>query len=158
MLDQSVANTSQHLQVLKRARLVHARKDGLHVMYSLADEAVVTFYQSLRALAETQVAELGMIRERVNQGFKGMSQITPEELLLRAGAGEVSVLDVRTQAEYQAGHLPHAVHIPIEELRERLHELPPGRDVVVYCRGSYCVLSHQAVSILEENGLSGVRA
>jgi rhodanese-related sulfurtransferase/DNA-binding transcriptional ArsR family regulator len=153
----SIANTSQHLQVLRAARLVEAEKKGLHVEYRLAGEDVGEFFLSLRRLAESRLAEIDHVaREYIGQR-DSMESIAGDELLRRVKRGEVTVLDVRPAEEYRAGHVPGAVSIPIGELKARFKELPKKRDVVAYCRGPYCVFAVEAVELLRKNGFKAHR-
>ena len=152
----SVANTSQHLQILRSARLVEAEKQGLFVQYTLAD-GVEQFYLSLRRLAEQRLAEVEVVT-RAYSGAKGaMEQVGGAELLRRALSGQVTVLDVRPVEEYQAGHLPYARSVPLAELPRRLGELPRNAEVVAYCRGPYCVFAMEAVEILRAAGYTAWR-
>jgi rhodanese-related sulfurtransferase len=152
-----VANTSQHLKVLRAARLIEAEKVGLFVTYRLADEAVCEFFRSLRVLAETRLTEVREITRTFLQGREGMEPIDRKALLARVRSGDVTVLDVRPGEEYKAGHIPGALSIPLKELERRLSDLPRDRDVVAYCRGPYCVLAVQAVEILRLRGFSAFR-
>ena len=153
----SVANTSQHLQVLRAARLVEAEKQGLHVEYRLAGEDVCEFFLALRTLAEGRLAEI----ERVTREYLGqrdaMETVAGGELLRRVKSGEVTVLDVRPSEEYRAGHIPGAVSIPLGELKARFKELPKNREVVAYCRGPYCVFAVEAVELLRKKGFKAHR-
>jgi rhodanese-related sulfurtransferase/DNA-binding transcriptional ArsR family regulator len=153
----SVANTSQHLQVLRAARLVETEKKGLYVEYRLADEGVARFFVSLRELAEARLAEIDQVTRMYLGGSDGLEPVDGGELLERAGRGEVTVLDVRPKQEFDAGHLSGAVSIPVGELSERLAELPRDREVVAYCRGPYCVMALEAVQLLREQGFSARR-
>ncbi len=148
----SIANTSQHLQVLRTARLVEAEKKGLYVHYRLADEGVARFFVALRGLAESKFAEVERVAQAYFQGRGASEAIDGDELLRRVQRGEVTVLDVRPVEEYGAGHIPGALSIPVEELKARLSELPKGRDVVAYCRGPYCVMALEAVELLRKKG------
>ena len=154
---QTTANTSQHLQVLRGARLVEAEKRGLYVTYQLAGEEVTRFCLALRQLAESRTEEL----ERAAQGFlEERGQLEPvdqEALLARVRRGEVTLLDVRPEEEYHAGHIPGAVSVPLAQLERRLSELPRRREVVAYCRGPYCVLAIEAVTRLRARGYRAVR-
>ncbi|MCS6925869.1 MAG: metalloregulator ArsR/SmtB family transcription factor [Candidatus Binatia bacterium] len=153
----TVANTSRHLQVLRAARLVEAEKEGVCVRYRLADDAVADFFRSLRILAASRLAELDRI---VRQFFTDRDALEPVDrkvLLARARKGLVTVLDVRPREEYQAGHIPGAISIPLHELKDRLAELPRDQDIVAYCRGPYCVLAAQAVALLRARGFRAVR-
>lgn len=153
----SVANASQHLQVLRAARLVFAEKKGLYVEYRLADEEVCRFFFALRGLAEARLAEVEQVARAYFEQRGAMEAIEEDELLRRVKAGEVTVLDVRPPEEYRAGHIPGALSIPIDELKTRLEELPKDRDVVAYCRGPYCVMAVEAVELLRKKGLKAHR-
>ncbi len=154
---QTIANTSQHLQVLRSAHLVEADKRGLYVTYRLAGEEVSRFCLTLRQLAESRTEEL----KRVSEGFlEERGQLEPidqEALLARIKRGEVTLLDVRPEEEYHAGHLPRALSVPLAELERRLSELPRRRAVVAYCRGPYCVLAIEAVARLRARGYRALR-
>jgi rhodanese-related sulfurtransferase len=153
----SVANTSQHLQILHAARLVEARKEGLFVTYRLADQEVCEFYQSLRTLAASRLAEIEAIIRQFNEGRESMEPVEKRALLERVRRAEVTVLDVRPLEEYRAGHIPGAVSIPLKELEAHLSMLPRGREIVAYCRGPYCVLAVEAVKLLRTKGFRAVR-
>jgi rhodanese-related sulfurtransferase/DNA-binding transcriptional ArsR family regulator len=154
---QTIANTSQHLQILRGAHLVEAEKRGLYVTYRLAGEEVTRFCLALRQLAESRTKEL----ERAAQGFlEERGQLAPidqEALLARIRRGEVTLLDVRPEEEYDAGHIPGALSVPLVELERRLSELPRRREVVAYCRGPYCVLAIEAVARLRARGYRALR-
>ena len=152
----SLANASQHLSVLRAARLIQAEKRGLFVTYRLA-EGVEGFYLSLRSLAESRLAEVEATTRAFLEGRGAMESVNGAELLARALSGEVTVLDVRPVEEYRAGHLPNARSVPLAELRARLDELPRDREVVAYCRGPYCVLAIEAVRLLREEGFVALR-
>ena len=153
----TVANTSQHLQTLKAARLIKAEKEGLHVKYRCADYMVCEFLRSMRVLAEHRLAEVDMIKRRFLEGKEGMEPVNREDLLKRVIEGGVTVLDVRPVEEYQAGHIPGALSVPLERLKEIIAELPADQDIVAYCRGPYCVLAVQAVELLREKGFNAIR-
>ncbi|RJQ53184.1 MAG: ArsR family transcriptional regulator [Actinobacteria bacterium] len=153
----SVANVSQHLQVLKRARLVESERDGNRVVYRIADPAVGQILRLVRSFAEKQLAEVGAITREFLSGRGGMEPVDRERLLERARGGDVVVLDVRPAEEYEAGHLPGATSIPLSEIETRLSELPKDKEIVAYCRGPYCVLAVKAVEMLRERGYEAVR-
>jgi rhodanese-related sulfurtransferase len=153
----SVANASQHLQVLRAARLVETEKKGLYVEYRLADDEVCTFFFALRRLAELRLAEVEQVAREYFEERGAMEAVESEELLHRVRNGEVTVLDVRPPEEYRAGHIPGALSIPIGELKARLKELPKDREVVAYCRGPYCVMAVEAVGLLRKKGFSAHR-
>ena len=153
----TVANTSQHLQVLRTARLVEAEKEGLFVHYRLADQKVCEFFLTMRVLAESRLAEVEQIKRRFLEGREGMEPVDRKSLLELVGKGAVTVLDVRPVEEYNAGHIPGAISIPLKELQLRLLDLPRDQEIVAYCRGPYCVLSIQAVEMLRSRGFQAVR-
>ena len=145
-----LSTCSAHLQVLHQARLVSTRKQGTRVFYSLASDDVARLYAGVRDTAASLLAEVGPARD----AYLGtdVEEVSRDELLRRAGAGDVIVLDVRPAAEFAAGHIPGAMSIPIGQLARRLAELPEGAEVVAYCRGPYCVFAHDAVRMLRARG------
>ncbi len=153
----AIANASQHLQVLRAARLVEAEKVGLFVTYRLADQAVCEFFRAMQVLAESRLAEVEQIKRRFLEGREGMEPVDRDALLKRVRHGGVTVLDVRPVEEYQAGHIPGAISIPLKELKRQLSELPHDQEIVAYCRGPYCVLAIQAVEMLRAKGFDAVR-
>jgi len=153
----SVANASQHLQVLRAARLVETEKKGLYVEYRLAGDEVCTFFFALRGLAESRLAEVEQVAREYFEQRGAMEAVESEELLRRVRNGEVTVLDVRPPEEYRAGHIPGALSIPVGELKARLRELPKDREVVAYCRGPYCVMAVEAVKLLRKRGFTAHR-
>jgi rhodanese-related sulfurtransferase len=153
----SVANASQHLQVLRAARLVDGEKKGLFVEYRLADDEVCRFFLALRGLAEARLAEGDQVTREYFERRGAMEAVAGDELLRRVRAGEVTVLDVRPPEEYRAGHIPGALSIPVGELEARLEELPRKREVVAYCRGPYCVMAVEAVALLRSKGFKAHR-
>ena len=148
----SVANASQHLQRLKQARLVIAEREGLYQRYRLADPAVMRLWLELRAVGEQQLDEVDEALDAYRTRRHEFEKVTIDELRDRLRAGKVVLLDVRPDVEYQAGHLPQAVSIPLDELERRLNELPYRRTLVVYCRGPYCVLADEALALLSKRG------
>ncbi|MFO7561440.1 MAG: metalloregulator ArsR/SmtB family transcription factor [Enhygromyxa sp.] len=153
----SVANASQHLKVLRTARLVEAEKQGLYVEYRLASDEVARFFVALRRLASTRLAEIDQVTREFLDARDGMEPVLGKELLRRVRSGEVTVLDVRPAEEYRAGHIPGALSIPITELRARLGELPQGAEIVAYCRGPYCIMAIEAVELLRKKGFRAHR-
>lgn len=153
----SVANASQHLQVLRAARLVETRKRGLYVEYRLADDDVGRFFVTLRALAATRLAEVEQSTRAYFEGRGATDAVAGDELIARVRRGEVTVLDVRPAEEFRAGHIPRSVSIPLDELKARLKELPKGQEVVAYCRGPYCVMAAEAVELLRKKGYTATR-
>ena len=145
-----VTSCSAHLQVLHNARLVVTRRQGTRIYYSLASDDVARLYGEMREVAADLLAEV----EPARRAYLGddVEVIGREELLRRAASGQVTVVDVSPAAEYAAGHIPGAISIPIEELAQRLAELPPGIEIAAYCRGPYCVFAHEAVRVLGAAG------
>lgn len=153
----TVANTSRHLQILRQAGLVVARREGSYMLYRIADESVLEGYRALRSIAESRIAEVRHLAQAFFGEVDGAESIGMEELLIRSRVGEVVVIDVRPQLEFEAGHLAGALSIPLEELSERLGELDCRTTVVAYCRGPYCVFAAEAVAQLRAAGLRAHR-
>ncbi len=148
----SVANASQHLQLLRRAGLLASRREGKRVLYSLSDPLVLDLTGALRRVAERNLAE---VRDVVRGYFHERDSLEPvsrKELVRRLREDCVTVLDVRPEDEFALGHLPHAINIPLRELSRRLREIPKTREIVAYCRGPYCVLAFEAVALLRQRG------
>jgi rhodanese-related sulfurtransferase len=152
-----VSTCSAHLQTMKEAGLVQTRRDGKRVYYSLADDDVAALWDHLRSVAQQHRPHTELAR-RAYLGPDDTDAVGSAELLRRLGGGDIVVLDVRPQPEYAAGHLPGAIHVPLDELADRLAELPRDREVVAYCRGQYCVLAHDAVRLLNASGVTARRA
>jgi rhodanese-related sulfurtransferase/DNA-binding transcriptional ArsR family regulator len=153
----SVTNTSNHLKELRTSGLVATRKEGTQVFYRLADPAVHDFLRCLQDIAKRQLAE---VRQIVRYYFEEPDTLEPlgaSELLDRMRSDDVVVLDVRPADEYESGHIPGALSIPVGELERRLSELPPSKEVVAYCRGPYCVLALRAVDLLRSLGFRARR-
>jgi rhodanese-related sulfurtransferase len=154
---QSVANTSHHLQALRRARLVEGEKSGTHVLYRLANDEVCTFYRALRRLAESRLLEIQAVTRQFLEERGALEPVDLEALITRVRRGEVTVLDVRPAEEYEAGHIPGALSLPLADLKRRFGELARGREIVAYCRGPYCVLAVEAVELLRREGFTAIR-
>jgi len=153
----SVANASQHLQALRRASLVEVRRDGPYAYYRLANDRVFRLWQAIRDLGEERLAEVDRLVATFFGNRGGLEPIDAATLLLRIKRDDVVVIDVRPVKEYQAGHIPGARSIPVEDLERRLNELPSGREVIAYCRGAYCVFSDEAVALLRAKGFRANR-
>ena len=153
----SVANASKHLQELRRAGLVRARKEGLRVYYELAGPDVVDLIAALGQVAETRLAEMEQLVRTYITARDDLEPIPAAELLKRSKQGLVTVLDVRPAKEFAAGHLPGAINVPVEDLGKRLGKFPKGREVIAYCRGPYCLLSVDAVALLRVKGFKARR-
>jgi rhodanese-related sulfurtransferase len=156
-IDQSVANTSQHLQRLLRAGLVESRRDGTRIYYSLSGQVVADLWRTMRRAAETHVDGLEKLAADYLGDRSRLRVITRDDLLARLRAGDVVVLDVRPEAEYAAGHIRGAISVPLRDLKARLGEIPDGADVVAYCRGPYCVYADEAVRALGKLGVTAAR-
>jgi rhodanese-related sulfurtransferase len=156
-ISQSVANTSQHLQVLSRAGLVRARREGTRVFYRLASERVGDLWAAVRDVAVRQVAEVSVLAEEYVGTRDGFEQVSAEELEQRLARDEVVVLDVRPEPEYRAGHIAGARSAPLPSLASLLPKLPRRREIVAYCRGPYCVYADDAVRLLRARGLKARR-
>jgi ArsR family transcriptional regulator len=147
------ANTSRHLQILRRARLVETERRGKYVLYRLAGDAeVLALMQALGHAGERNMAEITRVLTDYFRARDALEPVSREELLSRLAAGLVTVLDVRPEDEFALGHLPNAFNIPLSEFEHRLGELPTDREIVAYCRGPYCVLSFEAVAALRARG------
>src|SRR5438094_6327201 len=153
----SLANASQHLQQMRRAGIVAARRAGKFIFYALAEEAVLDLIAALRRIAERNLAEVERVIRSYFNDRDSMEPVSREELLEKSRAGVVSVLDVRPPDEFALGHLPGAVNIPLRELEARLAELDGAQEVVAYCRRPYCVLSYEAVAALRARGFKARR-
>ena len=153
----TVANTSQHLQQLRQAGLVSNRKQGQKVYYRLSGEDVVVLLDTLRQVAERHLAEVNRLVADYLTVKDSLEPMPADRLLQRAREGLVSVIDVRPAEEFEAGHLPNAINIPLGELEKRLGELEPTQEVVAYCRGPHCVLAYEAVARLREHGIPARR-
>ena len=149
----SFANTSRHLQILRRARLVDTERRGKRVLYRLAGDAeVVELMRALGRVGERNVAEVSRVMNDYFHARDALEAVSRKELISRLRDGLVTVLDVRPEDEFALGHLPGAVNIPLGNLEDRLGELRPDREVIAYCRGPYCVLSFEAVAALRARG------
>ena len=153
----SVANTSQHLQQLRQAGLVQSRKQGLKVYYSLSSDEVITLLNALRVVAEHHVADVERLVNTYLTIKDDLEPVPREELLNRVRADLVTVIDVRPAEEYQSGHVPGAVNVPIKELENYLQQLDKHQEIVAYCRGPHCVLAFDAVEQLRRQGLKARR-
>jgi rhodanese-related sulfurtransferase/predicted transcriptional regulator len=156
-IGQSVANTSQHLQVLARAGLVRSRREGTRVIYRLASDRVAELWAAVRDVAVRHVAEVGVLADDYLGERDGVEQLSAEELARRLAGDQVVLLDVRPEPEYRAGHIAGARSAPLAQLQSLLPELPRRREIVAYCRGPYCVYADDAVRLLRARGLKARR-
>src|SRR6516225_1498688 len=149
----TVANTSRHLQILRRAALVEGRREGKRIFYRLVTEdAVVGLLRALSRVGEHNSAEIARVIASYCRARDEFEPVSREQLLDRLHSGMATVLDVRPEDEFQHGHLPDALNIPLPQLERRLAELPANREIVAYCRGPWCVLSFEAVALLRQRG------
>jgi rhodanese-related sulfurtransferase/DNA-binding transcriptional ArsR family regulator len=153
----SIANASQHLQQMRRAGIISARRDGKFVFYRLADESVLDLLAALRRIAERNSAEVERVIRTYFHDRDSLEAVSRDELVAQTRAGFVTVLDVRPPDEFDLGHLPGAVNIPLRDLEARLAEIDPSHEIVAYCRGPYCVLSYEAVAALRTKGFKARR-
>jgi len=156
-ISHSVANTSQHLQVLARAGLVRSRREGTRIIYRLASDRVAELWAAVRDVAVRHVAEVSVLADEYLGERDGVEQLSAEELARRLERGDVVVLDVRPETEFRAGHIAGARSAPVDALDALVGELPKRREVVAYCRGPYCVYADDAVRLLRSRGLKARR-
>ncbi|OLZ68904.1 ArsR family transcriptional regulator [Streptomyces sp. IMTB 2501] len=152
----NLTTASAHLQTLKQAGFVATRREGVRIHYRLAGDDVALLFALLRKVAERHQAAVPAARDAY-LGDDGAVEVGRAELHARVAAGEVTVLDVRPVEEYRAGHIPGALSIPVDELADRINELPEDTEIVVYCRGEYCVLAYDAVRLLTDRGRHAIR-
>ena len=153
----AVANTSKHLQQLKSAGLVEARRDGKHIRYRLSDDRALDAVRDLRILAEAHLDQVGDLVTSYLRSRDALEPVPAAELLVRAREGLVTVIDVRPPQEFAQGHIAGALNIPLDQLKQRLQDVPRDREVVAYCRGPWCVLSYEAVARLRKAGIAARR-
>jgi rhodanese-related sulfurtransferase/DNA-binding HxlR family transcriptional regulator len=156
-IGQSVANTSQHLQVLAQAGLVRGRREGARVYYRPSSGRVVDLWMAVRDVASEHVASVEVLAEAYLGDRSEVEHVSMDDLAARLADGSVVLLDVRPRAEYRAGHVPDALSAPIDELAGLVSDLPGGVDVVAYCRGPYCVYADDAVRLLRARGRAARR-
>ena len=152
-----IKNVSAHLRVLRQARLVETRRDGTYIYYRLADADVGRFVRDLQRLGQRRLAEVEQVTRQYIDDRDELEPVTQAELRKLVRDGDVTVIDVRPADEYEAGHIPGALSIPVSELKRRLRELPKRREILAYCRGPYCVFSLEAVTLLRQHGFRARR-
>jgi rhodanese-related sulfurtransferase len=150
----SVANVSQHLQIMRRARLLETAREGTKTRYRLADDQVLHLWLALQGVAASRLAEVGQIEREFGVVHEEMPRADLQKL---AKQGKVYLIDVRPPLEYQYGHLPGAISLPLDELPKRLRNLPRDRPIVTYCRGAYCLMADEAVALLRKRGFDAHR-
>jgi len=155
--DISVANTSRHLQQLRRAGLVESRKEGLYVFYRVAGDDVIDLLGNLQRTGERHISEVNRVVMGYFNDRDSLEAVSRKELLQRSKDGLVTVLDVRPPEEYESGHIPGAINVPLAEIEQHLADLPKEQDIIAYCRGAYCVLAFEAVATLRDKGFKARR-
>jgi rhodanese-related sulfurtransferase len=148
------ANTSRHLQILKNSNLVKTRREGVRIFYSLSNDEVIKCWKHLQLLAENTVSEIREISRLFFEERDSLEPIMFNELKSKIENDEVTLIDVRPMEEYNQGHLPNAVSIPLSQIKEKIYLLSTDKQIVAYCRGSYCVLAAEAVKYLKEKGFN----
>jgi rhodanese-related sulfurtransferase len=155
-MEMSVANISQHLQVLRNAKLVESQREGTRVLYRLTDQSVLRLWLNLRTVAENHLPEIGHLRAQ--NTIEGLDEEMPrDELAELVDAGGAVIIDVRPALEFENGHLPGALNVTVEELPNRIDDLPRDKRIVAYCRGPYCLFADEAVAMLRQYGFDAVR-
>jgi len=153
----SVKLASAHLKELKSARLAEARREGKHMVYRLVDVQVAEMWVMLRQLAEQRLLELQAAMKEMVSHPQELAPVGGKKLLSQAKRGDVIVIDVRPESEYQTAHLPYARSLPLAELKTRLGEIPKGKPVVAYCRGPFCMMAIEAIGLLAKKGIKAAR-
>ncbi len=153
----SIANASQHLQQMRRAGLIERRREGKFTLYRLADPAVLELVASLTRIGERHVAEVDRIVRTYFQSRDKLEPVSRRELVARMKEGDVQIIDVRPEDEFALGHLPGAMNIPLSALKKRLSALDPGKEIIAYCRGPWCVMSFDAVALVRKKGFKARR-
>lgn len=153
----SIANTSQHLQVLKAARLVDVSRNGKFIHYRLANANVFKVWRALRELGVEQIAAIDKLVNDFRQSKIKSEPLTVDELARRIKSGTVTILDVRPEHEYKKGHIANALSIPFDQLASRLKELPKRNEIIAYCRGPFCLFADEAVALLQKAGYKATR-
>jgi len=156
-IEQSIANTSHHLQQLAKAGLVRSRREGTRIYYRLASDRVVDLWAAVRDVAEHHLADVHVLARDYLGERDEIEQLSPAELERRLARGQVVVLDVRPEREYEAGHIPGAVSAPLAKLESVAASLPKRKEIVAYCRGPYCIYADDAVRLLHSRGLKARR-
>jgi ArsR family transcriptional regulator len=153
----TVANTSRHLQQLRRAGLIASRKEGLYVFYRLAGDDVIDLLRSLRRTGQRHISDVNDVVIGYFNDRDSLEAVSRKELLKRSKEGLVTVLDVRPSEEYEVGHIAGALNVPLNEIEQHLASLPKGQEIIAYCRGEYCVLAFEAVAMLRKKGFTARR-
>ena len=153
----SIANASQHLQVLKVAQLVEIKRQGNFIFYRLSNDNVFSVWNALRGLGVERIATIDKVVNEFRKAKFDLETIKIDELIYKLESGKVTILDVRPESEYKQGHIANAISIPIKELSKRLKELPKRGEIVAYCRGPFCVYADEAILLLKKAGYKASR-
>ena len=153
----SVANASQHLQVLKTAQLVDITRQGNFIHYRLANTNVFKTWKALRELGMERIATIEKLVRDFRQSKFKFESVTIDQLIMKIESGKITILDVRPEAEFNTGHIANAISIPIEQLADRMKELPKRNEIIAYCRGPFCVYADEAVAFLTKAGYKAMR-
>ncbi|MDZ4809748.1 MAG: metalloregulator ArsR/SmtB family transcription factor [Bacteroidota bacterium] len=156
-ISMSIASTSQHLQVLKSAKLVDTQRNGNFIIYRISDESVLRLVSAVREFGFRKFAEIDRLIDDFKADKNMLESITLDDLLTRSKKEKILLIDVRPVEEYEAGHIPDAVSIPLGELKKRIHDLPKGKTIIAYCRGPLCVMSADAVRLLQSRKFKAIR-
>lgn len=151
------ANASQHLQVLKQAQLVETQRDGNRVYYQLAGLSVYKAWKALRDLGIERIAEIERVMQQFRESRQSLETLSSDQLAEKMKQEDITIVDVRPQQEFDEGHIAGALNIPVEDLSEKIEELPKNKEVVAYCRGPFCVFADDAVELLREKGFNAKR-
>jgi rhodanese-related sulfurtransferase/DNA-binding transcriptional ArsR family regulator len=156
-IGQSIANTSQHLQVLRSGRLIESERNGVFITYSIPDAQVLALIGSLHRVGESRIPEVQQLIRSFLEDRDVLEKLNVKSLMQRMRKGKVTLLDVRPAREYQAGHIPGAFSVPLEQLESYLAKLPKNKEIVAYCRGPLCLMSIEAVKLLRHKGFQATR-
>jgi rhodanese-related sulfurtransferase len=153
----SIANTSQHLQVLKSGSLVEIKRQGNHIYYRLSSYKVAEIWKLMRDFGASRIAEIDRVVKDFREQKQILESVTIDELLEKMQEGHVVLLDVRPEEEYLSGHIAQSISIPIEQLADRIEELSPDKTIIAYCRGPFCVFADDAVALLKQHHYNAIR-
>lgn len=153
----SIANASQHLQILKRATLVDTRRDGNFIFYKISDEKVVLIWSLIRELGTQRIADIDKVVKDFRTSRNVFESVTIEQLVTRMEEGSITLIDVRPQEEFTSGHIKGALSIPIESLKKSMKRFPQDKEIIAYCRGAFCVFADEAVEFLKKNKFKATR-
>lgn len=153
----SIASTSQHLQVLKSAKLVETKRNGNFIIYSISDDSVLKLVSVVKELGFRKIAEIELLINDFKTDKDILESLTIDDLLARSKKEKILLIDVRPVEEFEAGHIPDAVSIPLDQLKKRMKDLPKGKTIIAYCRGALCVMSAEAVKILQSKKFKALR-